>query len=690
MSRYYVIGIDVGGTFTDIVVNIPLGQIAAAKAPTTPADQTEGVLAALTLAAAEINLSLSDLLAVTEQILHGTTVATNALIEGRTARVGLITTEGHRDVIEMREGLKPERYNLRMPPPAPLVPRHLRIPIRERIRADGSIAIPLDRASLGSALDTLAAADIEAIAICFLHSWRNPAHEAEAAAVARSRLPGTYISASAEVLPEIKEFDRFCTAVANAAVGPIVRNYLARLEERLAAAGFSGSLLVMLSHGGLAEIAEAARLAAGTVLSGPAGGVAAGVALSRLGLGPSLITFDMGGTSTDIALVQEGRPRLAVPRGLGEARIALPSLDIATLGAGGGSIARIDRSGLLQVGPDSAGADPGPACYGKGAGLATLTDANLVLGLIDPENFLGGRRRLDRTAAERAIAPLAARLGLSLEETAAGIHRLVNARMADGLRLATVRRGVDPRPFTLLAFGGAAGLHASAVASALGITTVALPLEGPVLSAWGMLRTDIRLELSRGWLSPIGLDPAGIEAEKLRADFAAMEEEGRRRLAWYDGPLSFRRSADMRYGEQVFEISVPLDGLDWSSPTLDADIAARFHDRHQALYTYALPDEPVVVVNLRLSVIGALPDLPSARTPSGPPASPVAERRIVLSAPLIVPVYKFIALSAGQALSGPALIDSPGTTILLRPDDSASLDERGWLSLRSARCETHS
>ncbi len=683
MSRSFAIGIDVGGTFTDIVLAAPLGQIATAKAPTTPADQTEGVLAALALAAAEIDLSLSDLLAATEQILHGTTIATNALIEGKIARVGLITTEGHRDVIEMREGLKPERYNLRLPPPAPLVPRSLRIPVRERIRADGSIAIPLDRASLDSALERLAAAEVEALAICFLHSWRNPAHEAEAASRARARLPGAYVSASAEVLPEIKEFDRFCTAVANAAVGPIVRDYLARLEQRLVAAGFSGSLLVMLSHGGLADIAEAGRLAAGTVLSGPAGGVAAGAALSRHGLGPSLVTFDMGGTSTDIALIQDGRPRLAVPRGLGEARIALPSLDIATLGAGGGSIARIDPSGLLQVGPESAGADPGPACYGKGAGLATLTDANLVLGLIDPEHFLGGRQRLDLAAAERALAPLAARLGLSLEETAAGIHRLVNARMADGLRLATVRRGVDPRPFTLLAFGGAAGLHATAVASALGIAAVALPLDASVLSAWGMLHTDIRLELSR-----TRLDPAGIEAEKLAADFAAMEKEGRERLAWFDGPLSFRRSADMRYGEQVFEISVPLDGLDWSSPMLESDIAARFHDRHEALYTYALRDESVVAVNLRLSVIGALPDLIPARLAAGPPASPVAERRIVLSLPQIVPVYEFAALRAGQELSGPALIESPGTTILLRPHDSARLDDRGWLSLCPARCET--
>ncbi|MGH7081834.1 MAG: hydantoinase/oxoprolinase family protein, partial [Acetobacteraceae bacterium] len=628
----FAIGIDVGGTFTDVALATPEGRpgghIITAKAPTTPADQTEGVLAGLSLAAAELGLTLETLLARSARILHGTTVATNALLEGKCARVGLLTTEGHRDIIEMREGLKPERYNLRLPPPVPMVPRRLRIGVRERIRADGSIAIPLDAASLDRALATLAQARVEAVAICFLHSWRNPEHERRAASAARARLPGVTVSASAEILPEIKEFERFCTTVANAAVGPVVGAYLQRLEARLATAGFLGRLFVMLSHGGLAEVGEAARLAAGTVLSGPAGGVAAAVELARRGLASagtpgSLISFDMGGTSTDIALIRDGQPLLAQPSGLGETRIALPSLDIATLGAGGGSIAHIDPSGLLQVGPESAGADPGPASYGRGGAKPTLTDANLMLGLLDAEKFLGGRRRLDRTAALRALAPLAARLGLSILETAAGIHRLNNARMADGLRLATVRRGVDPRAFTLVAFGGAAGLHATSVAAAIGIGEAALPLEAPVLSAWGMLTTKLRLELSR-----TRLDPAGIEGAELARDFARMEEEGARRLAWHTGPISFRRSADMRYGEQVFEIPVPLDGLDWEQPGLDAAIARRFHDRHEALYTYALRDEPAVVVNLRLSVIGSLPPLAETRVPGGPPAAPVGQRRI--------------------------------------------------------------
>ncbi|HUA76706.1 MAG TPA: hydantoinase/oxoprolinase family protein [Acetobacteraceae bacterium] len=671
------IGIDVGGTFTDIVIAAPDGRIITAKAPTTPSDQTAGVLAGLALGATELGLKLSTLLAQTERIVHGTTVATNALIEGKTARVGMLTTAGHRDVIEMREGLKPERYNLRMPPPQPLVPAERRRAVRERLRADGSVAVPLDRESLQSAIRQLGQHGVESIAICFLHSWRNPGHEAEAAAAARKMLPGIYVTHSSSVLPEIKEFERFCTTAANAAVGPIVQDYLARLERRLADEGFSGRLLIMLSHGGLASVAEAGRLAAGTVLSGPAGGVAAGAALARRGLGPALVTFDMGGTSTDIALVQDGKAALAKPRGLGEARIALPALDIATLGAGGGSIARIDASGLLQVGPESAGADPGPACYGRGGERPTVTDANLVLGLLDPTNFLGGR--LDRAAAERAVAALAQPLGLTLAEAAAGIHRVVNARMADGLRLATVQRGVDPRGFTLLAFGGAAGLHASSVASSVGIAAVAVPLDAAVLSAWGMLGTELRLELSR-----TRLDPAGIDAEKLRADFAALEKEGRERLGWFDGPIGVRHSADMRYGEQVFEINVPLDGLDWHAAGLETAIAERFHARHEQLFTYALRDEPVVLVNARLSVVGTLPPLAEKRSWGGTEAAPVAERRILFPVSATVPVYDLPTLRHDQAILGPALIESPHTTVLVHPEQQAFRDERGWLMLQRA------
>jgi N-methylhydantoinase A len=673
----YTIGIDVGGTFTDIVVSSPDGATTMAKASTTPGDQSDGVLDGIARAAAALNLSPGALLGQASRIVHGTTVATNALLEGKIAPIGLLTTEGHRDIIEMREGLKPERYNLRMTPPAPLVPRRLRLGVRERMRPDGAVEVPLDRASLDAALDRLAAENVQAVAICFLHAWQNPEHEQAAASVARQRLQHAYITTSADVLPQIKEFERFSTTVANAAVGPVIEAYLRRLQARLAEAGFAGTLFVILSHGGVASVDEAVRLAAGTALSGPAGGVAAAVALAREGIARDLITFDMGGTSTDIALVQDGQANLSDGRTVANARIALPALDIVTLGAGGGSIAHLDRSGLLQVGPQSAGADPGPACYGQGGTAATVTDANLVLGYLDPGNFLGGRRTLDLAAARIAVAELAGALDIDAIAVAAGIHRLINTRMADGVRVATVRRGVDPRGYTLLAFGGAAGLHVAAVAAELGIGRVVVPFAASVLSAWGMLNTDLRIELTRSQTQRSGIDLAALQAS-----FAAMDREGRERLGWFDGEVTVRRSADMRYGEQVFEIAVPLDAMDWGSPTLAAEIETAFHTRHEALYTYSQPDQDVVLVNARASIIGRLPAASVVSGDGGAAQAAVkSRRRVHLGRWTEVPVFDFAALAAGQVLTGPAIVESDTTTVLLREGDTARFDARGWLEI---------
>jgi len=676
----YRIGIDVGGTFTDVVGIAPDGTQTLAKAASTPADQSEGVIAGLQNLAAALRLPLAELLKQTERIVHGTTVATNALLERKGAKLAMLTTEGHRDVIEMREGLKPERYDLRLPPPDPLVPRHLRLPVRERLRADGSVAVPLDEASLNAAIEHLRQEKVESVAICFLHSWATPQHERRAAEAVSAALPGVYVTQSADVLPQIKEFERFSTTAVNAYVGPIVSRYLARLAGRLGQAGYRGPIFVILSHGGVAPVEEAARLAVGTALSGPAGGVAAAVALARQGMGQDLVTFDMGGTSTDIALVTEGEAALGRGRTVGGERIALESLDIVTLGAGGGSIAHLGPGGTMQVGPQSAGAVPGPACYGQGGTEPTVTDANLVLGYLDPGNFLGGRKRLDREAAERAVAGLAERLGITMMDCAAGIHALVNARMADGVRVATVRRGVDPRDFALLAFGGAAGLHASAVARELGLRRAVVPLFAAGLSAWGMLRTDLRYEVAQSALTAAGMP----DDAALRDLFAALEREGRARMAgWFSGEVGIRRSADMRYGEQVFEIAVPLDGIDWDGPNLAAQVRDAFHARHRALFTYALPEEEVVLVNARLAVVGRLPGTESpAPSQSVPAAEPHTHRRIRLEGgEADAPVFRFEALAPGQPLSGPAIIESDTTTVLLRPGDTARMDARGWLDM---------
>ncbi|MFC7473311.1 hydantoinase/oxoprolinase family protein [Dankookia sp. GCM10030260] len=672
------IGIDVGGTFTDVVCIAADGGQTLAKAASTPADQSEGVVQGLRNLADALGLDLAALLARTTRIVHGTTVATNALLERKGARIGLLTTAGHRDVIEMREGLKPERYDLRLPAPEPLVPRHLRLGVTERLRPDGSVETPLDPASLDAAIATLQAAKVDGVAIGFLHAWAAPQHEHAAAAAVAAAMPGAFVTCSADVLPQIKEFERFSTTAVNAYVGPVVSRYLGRLAGRLEQAGYRGPLFVILSHGGVAPVEEAARLAVGTALSGPAGGVAAAVALAAQGLGQDLVTFDMGGTSTDIALVTGGEAALGRGRTVGGERIALESLDIVTLGAGGGSIAHLGAGGTLQVGPRSAGAVPGPACYGLGGTEPTVTDANLVLGYLDAANFLGGARRLDLAAAEAAVAGLAARLGIAPEACASGIHALVNARMADGVRLATVRRGVDPRDAALLAFGGAAGLHATAVARELGLRRAAVPIFAAGLSAWGMLHTDLRYELTRSAVTPGGM-PADAA---LRTLFDGLEAEGRARMdAWHDGATTARRGADMRYGEQVFEIAVPLDGIDWAGPDLGGQIRAAFHARHRALFTYDLPEEEVVLVNARLAVVGQLPRQAAAAR-RDQDVAPVAPRRILLDgAAVVAPVHRFEALAPGQAVVGPAIVESATTTVLLRPGDEARMDARGWLEI---------
>jgi N-methylhydantoinase A len=677
----YRIGIDVGGTFTDLVAVDETGTTTLGKSPSTPSDPSIGVLDGLEVLAAALGLERAELLARTERIVHGTRVATNALLERKGGRVGLLTTAGHRDILEMREGLKPEdRYNLRMAAPEPLVPRRLRLGITERMRADGSVLTPLDEASVASAVETMVAAGVKSVAICFLHAWCNPAHEAAAARIVRERMPGAYVTASSEVYPQIKEYERVSTTVVNAYVGPVVAGYLGRLESRLAEAGYGGPLFIMLSHGGVAPVGEAIRLAAATVLSGPAGGVAGATYAAALLETPNLIPFDMGGTSTDISLIRKSAPGLAIDRGIAGQRIALPSLDIVTLGAGGGSIARVDDGGVLHVGPESAGAHPGPACYGRGGVEATVTDANLVLGLLDPAGLLGGEMKLDRNAAETALGELGGRLGLDAVSAAAGVQRIINARMAEGIRLVSVRRGIDPTAFTLLAFGGAAGLHASAVARQLSIPRVVVPRVASVLSAWGMLASEIRFETTR---SHIG-DAAAMTSEGLRSIFGEMEDAARARLAAvFDGPIVISRSADMRYGEQIFEINVPLDHIDWAATDLGVRVADAFHARHEELYTYAQRTNEVVLVNARVAAIGKLPELPREPVISGGTIAPVVRRQRVHIAGgwTEIDVHAFETLSPGQSIDGPALIEGATTCVLVEPGDRARVTPHGWLEI---------
>jgi len=676
----YRIGVDVGGTYTDLVATDESGRTVFAKSPSTPADQSIGVMAGLEELARRLGVTRAEMLSATDRLVHGTTVATNALLERKGARVALLTTEGHRDVVEMREGLKPDRYDLRSPPPEPLVPRELRFGIRERLRANGEVSIPLDAKSLDDAIAAIKKSGATSVAVCFLHAYINPVHELAAVERLTQTLPGIGVSRSSDVLPQIKEYERVSTTIVNAYVEPIVRRYLTNLETRLIEAGFKGSLFVVLSHGGMAPVEEASRLAAGTVLSGPAGGMSGGRRCAELVGIPDLVPFDMGGTSTDISLISGGQASLSADGMLAGQRIALRSLDIASIAAGGGSIASVDAGRTLRVGPESAGSVPGPACYGNGGLAATVTDANVVLGYLDAAAFMGGQRPLDRAASEAAIDRVAAALELSRQEAAAGIYRMINLKMADGIRLMTLRRGVDPRKFALLSFGGAAGLHAAEVARELEIKRIIVPTVASVLSAWGMLTSDLRYEVSR---THYGAGPR-ITADEVRALFARLEQQAAGRLkSWFNGPVAIERSAEMRYGEQIFEIDVSLDGLDWNAANLVDQIEDRFHVKHEELYTYASRGQEVVFVNARVAAVGAVAQRGSDIRPaaSSGTCAPRGQRQAFFGGWREVPVYALDDLKPGHTLAGPAIIEAETTTVLIDTGDRVTVNPLGWLDI---------
>ncbi len=678
----FKIGIDVGGTFTDLVAVEEGRSPRYFKTPSTPEDPSEGVMAGLGLVAGEYGMSLPDLLQETGLVIHGTTVATNTLVERKGAKVGLITTEGFRDLLEMREGLKEDRYNLRMEPFAPLVPRYLRLGVNERVRADGSVDTPLDLDDLDRVLGLFEEEGVEALAVCFLFSYLNPAHERQAAQRVRDRFPDSYTSLSQEIIPQIKEFDRLSTTVINSYVGPVFSDYLRRLRQRLDPYRRMRDVLIMQSNGGVAPIEESVQQPVRAILSGPAGGVNAAAFLGEQPGHPRIIAFDMGGTSTDISLIEDGVPHLTTEKFEAGWKISVPMIDIHTLGAGGGSIARVDEGGLLHVGPDSAGADPGPACYGKGGSASTVTDANLALGYLDPAHFLGGREALDVALAEDVLErQIAQPLGLSTAEAAYGVSKVVSTSIAEGIRLMSVQRGVDPREFALTAFGGASGLQAGQIARQLQVERVYIPAAAPVLSAYGMLCTDLRYDFSRS--HPVSLD--AIDLLEVRSILAELEEEGRGKLGDEKESIEaieVQASADMRYLDQIYEVNVPVPGLDQDDQTLLTEWEANFHRRYQELYSYRQQEQEVRLVTLRVTVVGKLPrvSLP-ASLPSESAVMQKGTRRAYFGEWLEVPVYDMSRLTAGAEIEGPCILESDFTTVVLEDGDRVVVDQLGGVDM---------
>ena len=683
----YTVGIDVGGTFTDLLL---LETEGTAKIPhktsTTPANPADGVMTGLRDLAEIVGRTPEEFFGEIDLIVHGTTVATNAVLTGSGARTGLITTEGFRDILEMRRGIRSRKhlYDNKYVAPAPLATRDLRAVVTERIDVDGKVVTALDAASLDEAIARLRAADVEAVALCFMHSYRNDEHEVIAKQAIREQLPEAFLSVSSEVLPQVRLYPRVSTTVMNAYLGPVVERYMRNLVTQLSEGAFAGTLMIMQSNGGIAKPSSVAELPASIAMSGPAAGPVAGLAyVAARGLDDCTVV-DMGGTSFDASLVKDGEVQVTREGEINRHMISLPTTHVHTIGAGGGSIGWIDDGGLLRMGPQSAGADPGPAAYGRGGTLPTTTDADVVLGYIDPDYFLGGRMRLRADLAEEAIRThVAEPLGLSVVDAAAGMYEMVNLAMASGTKNVSVEAGYDPREFPMVVAGGAGPVHSGMIAHELDIPFVFIPKMSSVICAAGMLMADLRHDFVRGFnamLSTLDLGVARTLIDEMAAEGAALlDDEG-------SDPASREVvvSADLRYVGQHHEIILSFGAEEFlGEGDGKARVAAAFHRRHEELFGFANPDADVEILSLRVTAVGRRPgfELGGAGTGGADLAEALKGRRPVYlrteRAKVEVPIYDGDRLPVDVVVEGPCVVEEPQTTIVVPEYFDIVLDRSG-------------
>ena len=685
------IGVDIGGTFTDVaVVEEKSGRIGVAKVPTTPGDLAEGVQHALASAVSRYDV-IPDQVGL---LSHATTVVTNAILEDKGARAALITTRGFRDVLELRRSARANLYDLFQDAPATLIPRRRRFEISERIGADGDIVTPLADRDVDELIAALKTTRVDSIAISLLFSFLNPVHERRLGARLRAALPDVPVYLSSDVLPEMKEFERTSTTAVCACVGPILSSYLGRLEKVTRGQKLP-PLYLMGSNGGILEVDEAISIPAVAVESGPAAGVVAAALVARQTGRQNLLSFDMGGTTAKASLIRQGRydttPDYEVGGGSSMMRwtsgtghpVRLPVIDLAEVSAGGGSIAWIDRAGALRVGPKSAGADPGPACYARGGIEPTVTDCNLLLGYLDKESLLGGDLPIDHAAAKAAIdSRLARPLGVDIRTASAAVIDIVNHAMAEALKIVSVQRGHDPRDFVLAAFGGAGPLHAAALASELGIGEVICPPIPGAFSALGLIATDLKRDYVQTLFTRTDTaDPLAVEAA-----FIAMEKKGG---AMLDGAAigpelrRFERSVDARYERQSYELTVPVPARPINQTTLQ-EIAETFHLRHMHTYGHDNRGEPVQIVNIRIAAIGTIPPLMIRDRSADPSNDAVKSHRQLWfhdTGDADAPIYDRRRMSSGLGVAGPAVIESVESTILVPPGWQAIMNEDGFVVL---------
>lgn len=675
-----IVGVDIGGTFTDLVEVDDTGALRIEKVPSTPPDFETGIRHAFQeagLDGAEVGV-----------LFHGTTVATNTVITKTGAKTGLLTTEGFRDILELRRGNRGVLYDLMWDPPPPLVPRRNRLTIPERIDYAGNVVTPLDEDEARRQIQILKKRGIEAVAVCFLNGFANPVHEARVKAILTEEFPEAYLSIASEVLPQPPEFERTSTVVANAYIGPTSSRYLARLNEALGEAGYHGDILIMHSGGGLVTADSASEVPVRLAQSGPAAGVIAAAAIGKAIGRNDLISFDMGGTSADIAVIFDGKPRITpefdVEWGV---PVLFPTIDMVTIGAGGGSIAWLDSAGYPKSGPQSAGAVPGPACYGQGGTEPTNTDANVVLGRLSPDAFLGGRMSIDVELAWRAVvSTIAEPLGLSAEQAAAGILRITNSNMSAALRLVTIQRGYDPREMSLISFGGAGGLHCADLAVELEIPEVIVPPLPGIVSALGLLFADLRHDLSHAYVA----EEADVDFATAGALFEGLEAEARSRLEREvrpGGAIELSRSVDFRYVGQVRTITVGLDNGTMDRASI-ASAVERFHEEHEREFGYARHGFPVETAVLRVAGRGetiqvALHALASAiETEGGDPVKGTRETYFDGRGYVETTIYERGRLAPGTDVVGPAILEEMDSTVLVPPGAVGTIDELRNLIIR--------
>ncbi len=674
------IGVDVGGTFTDVIlVNDRTGGFYYTKTPTTHHDLAEGVLKGLKEILHIAGITMQEV----DYIIHGTTIGTNAIVEGKGAKVGLITTAGFEDVLEIRRVARPKEaaFDFGADNPPPLVPRYLRKGVKERINSKGEVVVPLDEASVKGVVSFFEDQEVEAIVVCLLFSFLNPKHENRVKEICRHLLPKIPISLSSEICPEFREYERTCTTVMNGYLGPVIQRYMDNLTGRLKAEYGEVTLHIMQSNGGTMTAEVAKNHASHLINSGPAGGAIAAAFISRLAGNEMAIGADMGGTTFDISIIDKSVPKTTTWGGVTNYPIKLPMVDLKTIGAGGGSIAWVDEGGVLNVGPQSAGSNPGPACYGWGGTLPTVSDANLVLGRLNPNYFLGGKLPLYSEKAERAIKEhVADKMNLSVEEAAAGIIRIVNANMAKGISGISVERGYDLREFALITMGGAAALHAADIARELNMARVVVPPMSGNFSAVGMCVADIQHDYVR----TLAKKEHDVDPEELLRLFKEMEEEGIRQLRYEKVPdegIRITWSVDLRYEGQSWELNVPVEVSDRLSREDVQKIINDFHALHHQVYSYSEPEETVEFINLRVRVKGKNPPIffrEEKKTASSVQKNQPKSRRKVYfdgSGWQEIPVYERQELVVGSSIPSPSIIEESISTALIPPGFSGFIDE---------------